>query len=140
MADFGGQKYRFFQNSSNSPKACSWGFSNPKNSFLSTKMAISNFLMPEIENFSEKCPQKHILGHIGRFWKNRYFCPPKSAKMGHHSQNGKYEQKTKNRPKICVFRFCRLKLGSNDAKWIFISDPAYKKLISPKTKKLAQIF
>ena len=55
------------------------------------------------------------------------------------AENGKYEQNMKNRPKIRVFRFRELKLGINDAKCNYISDPAYEKLISPKTKKLAPI-
>ena len=56
------------------------------------------------------------------------------------AKNGNYEQNMKNRCKICIFGFSRLKLGLNDEKLNYLSDPAYKKLISQKTKKLARFF
>ena len=52
-----------------------------KSVILTLKMPILNFLMTENEDLAKKWPQKLILGHFGRFWKNRYFLPHKSAKM-----------------------------------------------------------
>ena len=74
------------------------------------------------------------------FGKIDIFAPQNGAKMDMTAKNGNYEQNMKNRCKICIFGFSRLKLGLNDEKLNYLSDPAYKKLISQKTKKLSRIF
>ena len=74
------------------------------------------------------------------FGKIGIFAPQIGPKWLITAKNGNYGQKMKNHSKICIFRFLRLKLGLNDEKLNYLSDPAYKKLISQKTKKLARFF
>ena len=40
---------------------------------LTIKIAIANSSLPKNENCAKQSPLEHILGHIGRFWKNRLF-------------------------------------------------------------------
>ena len=60
---FWAQKYRFFQNSPNSPKTCLQGFSNPKFSILSIKKSKIVILVPKITQ----------IRHGAIFRKNQFF-------------------------------------------------------------------
>ena len=53
---------------------------------------IFDFLVLKNENFGFENPYEQFLGKFEEFWKNRYFWPPKSSKMGLRAKNGKYEK------------------------------------------------
>ena len=60
--------------------------------------------------------------------------------MGHLGQKCEIGQNMKNRSKNRIFHVWKLKFGSFDEFSTYISYAAGKKLISPKTKKLARFF
>ena len=65
-------------------------------------------------------PKWPILGKIAQFWA--------------------FLRKTQNDCKKCVFRFYELRYSSFDVFSEYISYATYRKLISPKTKKLGRFF
>ena len=105
---------------------------------LTTKIPIFDFLVLGNENFGFEKPYEQFLGKFEEFWKNRYFWPPKSSKMGLRAENGKYEKIWKIDLKFVFFDLG----GSNWAQKMpnaIIFQSSLQKMNISKNKKVSSI-